>query len=177
MNQRDYRWLVVFGSNLLLLWLYGLGNHALGDYGVYLYPGGLLTVYAALRLDVRNGYLSTVLTGFACDALMPVPFGTSVALLAFVHTTVFYGRQRFPREEPIFATVAALVANLFLFLVLSFFLVARNPRPAGAWLRLFSDLIASQLVLGLITPWFWALQNRTFALLRQNPETARRTSA
>jgi rod shape-determining protein MreD len=175
MKQRDYRWVVVFGANLLLLWLYGLANNCLVSLSVYIFPSGLLVVYAALRLDALHGYTATALTALACDALMPVPFGTSVALLGLVHTAVFYGRQRFPREEPVFATVVALVANLFVFLALSFALIGRNPRPGVAWLRLFSDLVASQIVLALITPWFFALQNHVFAWLQQHPETGRRT--
>ena len=87
---------------------------------------------------------------------------------------IFYGRLRFPREELVFGTVVALLSNLFLFLVLSFMLIGDNPRPADAWLRLFVDLIASQLVIALITPWFLSLQAQTHALARIHPETGRR---
>ncbi|MFI5335391.1 MAG: hypothetical protein ACHQ5A_01305 [Opitutales bacterium] len=173
MRHRDPRWLIVFLANLLLLWLAGLANHALAPFNISLYPGGLLVAFAALRLDFRHGFIALVLTALAADALAPVPFGLSLLLFGLVHAVLFYGRQRFPREEPVFAIVVALIANLFLFLAWSFVLVGRNPHPAQAWLRLFADLLASQLVLGLVTPWFMALQVRAHELARIHPETGR----
>lgn len=174
MRHRDYRWLLVFAANLLLLWLAGLANHALAGLHLSLYLGGLLVVFPGLRLDLRNGLLVTLLTALAADALAPVPFGTSLVLFGLVHATLLYGRQRFPREEPVFAIVVALFSNLFIFLVLSFLLVGTNPHPAQAWLRLFADLLASQLVLTLVTPWFVSLQVRLHALAGIHPETGRR---
>lgn len=174
MKQRDIRWLLVLLANLLLLWLAGLANHYLAPLAVHLYVAGLFVCYAALRLDYRHGFLATALSGLAFDALAPVPFGTHVVLLGLVHATLLYGRRRFPREEPIFATVVALLANLFLFLALSFVVVGANPRPGEAWLRLFFDLLASQLVVGLATPWFMAVNARLLDLAQLNPETGRR---
>jgi len=177
MRQHDYRWLLVFGGNLLLLWLAGLANHYLAAANLHLYVGGLLVTFAALRLDLKHGFTSTVLTAFAADALAPVPYGTSLVLLGLVHAVLYYGRQRFPREEVVFAIFVTLVSNLFLFLALSFLLVGRNPHPAAAWMRLFADLVFSQVVLGLATSWFMALQEHAFALLRLHPETGRRVAA
>lgn len=174
MKQRDLRWLLVFSANLLLLWLAGLANHHLAPHAVSLYLAGLLVVYPALRLDPRHGFAATFLTGAALDALSPTPFGTHLVLLGLVHATLLHGRRRFPREEPVFATVVALLANLFLFLALSFVLIGAHPRPAEGWLRLFVDLLASQLVLGLVTPWFMALQARLLRFARLDPATGRR---
>ena len=176
MRRYDPRWLIVFLANLLLWWLAGLANHFLATGAVHLYVGGLFVVYAALRLDRKHGLIAIVLTGLLVDAAEPVPFGTSLVLLGLVHATLLYGRQRFPREGPIFGIVVALLANLFLFLVLSFLLVGDNPRPAEAWLRLFVDLLASQLALGLITPWFLALQDSAMELVQIHPETGRRVT-
>jgi rod shape-determining protein MreD len=174
MKHRDYRWLIVFGGNLLLYWLVGLVNHHLAPHALHLYVGGLFVTYAGLRLDLKHGFISTLLTGLLIDATAPVRFGTSLALFGLVQATLFYGRRRFPREEPVFAIVVALLANLFLFIVLSFLLVGDNPRPGQAWLRLFADLVASQLALGLVTPWFMAFQSRLLDLAQIHPETGRR---
>lgn len=181
MRNHDFRWLVVFAANLLLGWLTGIANDFLGSFSFlwidhcsfHLYLGGLLVTFAALRLDLRHGFTSTLLTGLAVDATMPVPFGTSLFLFGLVHAVLFYGRKRFPREEVVFAVVVALLANLFLFLALSFLLVGRHVHPGAAWLRLFGDLFASQLAIVLVTPWFTALQARAFALVRLHPETGR----
>jgi len=173
MRHRDYRWLLIFLCNLLLLWLGGLANDALAPYHISLYFGGLLMTFAPLRLDQRHGLTVTVLTALAADALSPAPFGLSLLFFGIVHATLLYGRQRFPREEPVFAIVVALLSNLFLFITLSFVLVGRNPRPGVAWERLFFDLLCSQVALTLVTPWFTALQVRVLELARTHPETGR----
>lgn len=177
MKTRDPRWLLVLLANLLLAWLAGVANHLLAPAGVSLYFGGLFVAFAGLRLDARHGLVATLLTGLALDAGAPVPFGTHAALLGLVYATLLQGRHRFPREEPVFATVVVLFANLFLFLALSFLLISESPRPASTWLRLFVDLLCSQLTLALITPWFFALLARVFALARLHPETGRHVEA
>lgn len=182
MPRHDFRWLIVFVANLVLWTLIGLANHYLshfslpliGSVTLHLYIGGLLVTYAALRLDALHGFTAMILTAFVVDAGTPVPFGTSLVLFGLVHAFLLYGRLRFPREELVFGTVVALLSNLFLFIVLSFMLVGDNPRPGETWGRLFVDLIASQIVIALVTPWFLSLQVQAHALARIHPETGRR---
>ncbi len=173
MRRKDPRWLIVTLANLLLGWLTGLANHYAADFAVHFYLGGLLIAYAALRLDPKQGLIATVLTGLMVDVLEPVPFGTSLLLYSMVHVTVLYGRQRFPREGAVFGIVVALLANLFLFIALSFLLVGANPRPASAWLRIFADLFFSQGAILLVAPWFLALQDGAMELAEIHPETGR----
>jgi len=173
MRRYDPRWLIVTLANLLLGWLVGLLNHYLAGLAVNLYLGGLLVAYGALRLDPRSGLTSTFLTGLFVDALSPVPFGTSLFLFCLVHGVLLYGRHRFPREGALFALVVSLLANLFLMLALSFLLIGANPQPASAWLRIFADLIFSQLALAAVGPWFIALQDRAMELAGIHPETGR----
>ena len=174
MRKQDPRWLLVFAANLLLWWLVGLANDYLSRHSLHLYVGGLFVVYASLQLDRKHGLIAIVLTGLMFDAAEPVPFGTSLFLFGLIHATLLYGRRQFPREGAVFGIVVAQLANLFLFIALSFLLVGANPDPAGAWLRLFVDLLASQLAILLIAPWFLALQQRTMEMLRIHPETGRR---
>lgn len=174
MRKYDPRWFIAFGANLLLWWLVGLANNYLANFAVHLYVGGLFVVYAALRLDRKHGLIAIVLTGLLIDAVEPVPYGTSLLLLGLVHATLLYGRQRFPREGAVFGVVVALLANLFLVIALSFLLVGANLRPGSAWLRIFADLLASQLLLIVITPWFLALLDRAMEMVSIHPETGRR---
>ncbi len=173
-KHRDLRWLWVWVGNLLLLWLAGLANHYLAPFSVYLSLSGLFVIFPALRLDVRHGFVAVLLTGLSLDAITPVPYGLHALLLCLAHAVILRQRQQFPRDEPIFGTVAALLANLGIFLLLSFFLIGRLPHPGMGWLRLFSDLIASQLVVALITPWFLALQTRLLVLARLDAATGAR---
>ena len=174
MRRHDPRWLIVFLANVLLWWLVGLANNHLSTSSIHFYVGGLFVVYSALRLDHKHGLIAMVLTGLLVDAAEPVPYGTSMLLLGLVHATLVYGRRRFPREGAVFGIVVALLCNLFLVIVLSFLLVGTNPRPGSAWLRIFVDLLASQLLIAAITPWFLSLQDRAMELVSIHPETGRR---
>jgi hypothetical protein len=173
MRRYDPRWLIVTLANLVLWWLNGLLNHYVAGLAVHFYLGGLLVAYAALRLDPRSGLTATVLTALFVDSLEPVPFGTSLFLFSLVHGMLLYGRHRFPREGAVFGVVVALLANLFLVIALSFLLVGANPSPASAWLRIFADLLFSQLAILVVAPWFIALQDRAMELAEIHPETGR----
>lgn len=160
------RWLIPLLTMLLLWWLVAQINHYLAPHGAYLYVGGLLIIFGALRLSLRAGLAATLLAGLAIDAVEPVPFGTHLLLLGAAHIILFRIRMRFPREEALFALIAALIANLALFLGVSFLLLSHHPAPWAAWPRLFADLGWSQLCLALIAPWFLALQQRAMELGR-----------
>lgn len=173
MRRPDLRWLAPLAANTVLLQLAALANHHLAPLGLSLFLGGLLVTHAAARLDLRHGLASTLLTGLLADAMLPVPFGLLTFLLGLAHVLIFHGRTRFPREEAVFLTVVALLANLFLFLALSFALVGANPRPAAAWGRLLVDLVFSQCALALVGGWFFALQNALLEMTGRHPETGR----
>jgi rod shape-determining protein MreD len=160
------RWLIPFATTLLLWSVVGQLNHYLAPYGAYLFVGGLLVTFAALRLSLRNGLVASLLTGLAIDATEPVPFGTHFVLFGLMHVILFHLRMRFPREELIFGVVVALLANLGLFLGLSFVALGDQPASGAAWLRLFADLGWSQLFIVAVAPWFLALQQRALELGR-----------
>ena len=162
----DRRWLITFADNLLLWSLIVQLNHYLAAHAAHLFVGGLLIAFAALRLALRPGLFATMLTGLAIDALEPVPFGTHLMLFTVMHVIIFRLRTRFPREETIFGVVVALLANLALFLGLSFAVLGSHPVPGAAWVRLFVDLLWSQLFLAAIAPWFFSLQVRALELGR-----------
>ena len=168
-------WLIVFGTTLLLWTLVDQLNFYLAPSGAYLSVGGLLVAFAALRLNFRPGLTATLLVALAVDAIEPVPqfggrlfYGPSVVLFATAHVLIFQLRTRFPREETIFGVVTALLANLGLFLGLSFIYLGPGGHLAAGtgWMRLFADLGWSQLFIALVAPWFLALQQRALELGR-----------
>jgi hypothetical protein len=162
---------------LLLLWLLlAQVNHLLAPLHVYLFAGGLFVTYAALRLPLRSGLAAVLLAGLLCDANMPIAgdlpslrFSLShVHLLCFglAFAAIYRLRDRLARDETSIRVFVALLANLGLFLALSFTRVPAAPAPGAAWLRLFFDLACSQAVLALVAPWFFALQARVLQLAR-----------
>jgi hypothetical protein len=170
-------WLIVFGTTLLLWTIVGQLNHYLAPCGAFLSVGGLLVTFAALHLNLRNGLTATILIALAVDAIEPVPqfdrhlfYGPHVLLFTIAHVIVFHLRTRFPGDETLFGVVTALLANLGLFLGLSFIYIEIGGHPAAgaAWLRLFADLGWSQLFILCVAPWFLALQQQALMLGRVN---------
>ncbi len=164
MKEPTRRLLAVVLSGLLLWVLFGQINHYLAPWHVHLWVGGLAVTFAALRLEYREGLGAVLLIGAFHDTTTPVAFGLHALLFGIAHGVIFNVRTRFPREEPIFGVMVALLANLGLFLVFSFTRVDDLPAPGASWLRLFADLLLSQGVLVLLTPWFLALQERALEI-------------
>jgi hypothetical protein len=149
-----------------LLWLVTAQvNHYLSVWRVYLFIGGLFVTYRrpAALAPVRAGRHQS---SPACSATpaTPVPFGTHLLLFAAAHAVIYNLRDRVPRDQTGTRVIIALLANLGLFLVFSFFLIGRSPAPAEVWPRLIFDLACSQVFLALVAPWFFALQTRALEL-------------
>lgn len=163
------RTLVIFLTLLLLAGMTAQANHVLAARHTYLFVGGLFVTFAALRLPFGAGFGAVALGGLLVDSTLPVRFGTLTLLLVAAYTVIFNMRDRLPREETVVRVLVALISNLALFLVFSFLLVGDSPSPGNAWLRLFFDLLCSQVVIALIGPWFFALQDRALLLARTEP--------
>jgi rod shape-determining protein MreD len=150
---------------LFLLWaVTAQVNDALAGWNVYLFAGGLFVTYAALMLPLHAGFAAIFLGGLVCDATTPVAFGTHALLFATAFAIVFQVRDRVPRKDTVARVVVALLANLAIFLVLSFDQTGRAPVSAALWTRLLADLLSSQLFVLLVAPWFFALQTRALDL-------------
>ena len=157
---------------LLLLWaLVAELNHELAPVHVYLFVGGLFVTYTSLTFPLGAGMAASFLAGLVLDANTPVPFGTHGLLFAAAHALLYDLRDRMPRDDTLGRVAIALLANFGLFLALSFLQVSRSPEAAGAWPRLFADLLCSQVVLAIAGPWFFSLQRHTLVLAGAEPET------
>jgi rod shape-determining protein MreD len=157
MNRRA---LLLVLASLLLATLLGELNHYLGAWQLHVWCGGLFVAFAALRLDFRTGATAAFLAGLLFDAHAPVAFGTQALLFLAAHAVIFNARARAPREVTLVGVIIALLANLALFLALSFLRIGASPAPGETWMRDFADLLVSQAVIALVAPWFFALQAR-----------------
>lgn len=166
------RTLILFLSLLLLWALVTQLNDALSAWRIYLFAGGLFVAFAALTQPRRSGLAASLLGGLLCDANTPVAFGTHLLLFAAAHVTLFHVRDRVPRDDNTSAIVVVLLTNLALFLLVSFGQIHAAPAPAAVWPRLIADLVCSQLLLILITPWFFSLQAGALALAQLPREDA-----
>jgi len=164
---------LVIAATLLLLWtVVSQANHALSGLHLYLFVGGLFVAYSALTQPLPQGLAASIVGGIYCDVAGPAGlFGTHALLFAAAHVSVFHVRDRIPRDETASRVVVALLTNLALFLVFSFSQVHQSPAPGLAWPRLLVDLVASQVFLALLAPWFFAVQARVLVLARVDRES------
>ncbi len=153
--------LALFLTFLLLGTVVAQLNHALTGWGLYIWVGGLFITHGALAPTPRGGLTAALLGGLVLDSTAPVAFGTHALLFAAGYALVFRLRDRVQRDETSSRIAFALLVNLALFLVFSFLQSRHAPPAANLWPRVIVDLLASQLVVLLVAPWFCALQART----------------
>ncbi len=163
MNHRLHPAVLLLLGNIILVTMVAQANHYLAAWQLHLWLGGLLVTPAALSARHRAGAAVVFLTGLAMDATSPVACGTQALVLLAGHALVYTWRDRLARSEATAQAMAALTANLVTFLLLAVAESFTAPRPGGALGRLLADLVASQLVLALVAPWFCALQARLLA--------------
>ncbi len=154
------RVLILTVASLLLSLLLGQVNHYLAPWQMHVWCGGLFVTFVALRLGYGTGAVAAFIAGLLLDAGEPISFGTQGFLFLAAHAVIFTVRARAPRDATIIGVMIALLANLGLFLVLSFLRIDPALKADQAWVRIFADLLVSQVVLALIAPWFFAVQTR-----------------
>lgn len=166
------RTLVLIASQLLLWTIVTLVNDALSGWQVYVFAGALYVAFAALSQPPGPGLLTAVIAGLICDANAPVTFGLHLLLFAAAHLILFHVRERVPREDSVSVIAVVLLTNLALFLMFSIVQIHGSPFPSAHWPRLVVDLLCSQVLLALITPWFFALQAGGLALAQVRRDDA-----
>jgi cell shape-determining protein MreD len=156
------RLVVIILSGWVLFMLARQINHLLAPWGMSLWLGGALVAFPALQLNFRTGLVSSLLLGAMVDVWSPLPFGTHALLFGLAHVIIFRIRARLAASEMSIGIIVTLITNLALFVALTFWTLGSAPVSG---LRILSDLVLSQIVLGLITPWFFALQLRGMDLI------------
>ncbi|MCF3649688.1 hypothetical protein [Synoicihabitans lomoniglobus] len=157
---------VVLFCGLILNALAGQANYSLSPYAVSLWIGGLLVAFPALRLAPQQGFNASFLLGLFLDASSPLPFGFHAFLFGVAHLIIVRVRNRFAATEPLLGLVVALITNLGMFVIITFFALSRTPGASVSGLRLLTDLAVSQIAIGLTAYWFFALQERALEIVR-----------
>jgi cell shape-determining protein MreD len=155
-------------GNALLVLVVAQANDALAGGQLRLWVGGLLVAPAALLVGHRAGAVAVFLTGLSLDANTPAPFGAHALVLLAAHAVLLAVRDRLARDTAAVRVVAALLANLGVFVALALVLAAASPARPGAG-RLLVELLVSQVAVAATARWFFALTERLCALLGARP--------
>lgn len=166
----DPRAILLFGANVLLLYLTLLVNSALTAWSLYLVILGPMLIFPVLYLRHQSYFICTFLTGLWVDAAFPGPFGFFTISFLFAGAFIFQMRIRFRAEHNYHPILLAHAVNAFFLIVLSLFMGSGSWGHLGYWLQVACTGIASHLVLLLVAPWFYDFERMLFALFNMNPE-------
>lgn len=166
----DPRAILMFGANVLLLYLTLLVNSALAGWSIYLVLLGPMLVFPSLYLRHQSYFICTLCTGLWVDAALPAPFGLFTTCFLFVGAFTFQMRIRFRAEHNYHPIMLAHGLNFFCILLVTVAMGLPHITSAGFWLQVVVTSLVSHLVLLAVAPWFFNFERMLFALCRMDTE-------
>lgn len=166
----DPRCFILFGCNVLFVYLTQLVNSSLAAWSLHLVLIGPMLVLPTLYLRHRDGFLCLLLTGLWIDAALPVTYGYFTSGLLTAGTLIFAVRHRFRAEHNYHPLLIAHSTNFAVILILSISLGQGVLNTPGYWLQVSVTSLLSHLALLLVAPWFFNLERMLFSLLHVEVE-------
>lgn len=165
--------LIVLIANGAVVFLVAELNSALAPFSVYLTVAGALAVFPALKLPVRAGLPTVLLTGALLDALLPSPPGLVLFPFCLLYVVLQRFRVRLRVQRPVHFAIVACAANLgFLLLLTVWFFPGEGHVAYGG--RFLLEAVLSEAIVFLFSLWFFDLLETSLDLLgaRPTPEEA-----
>jgi cell shape-determining protein MreD len=166
----DPRIIILFGANVLLLYLTLLVNSTLGAWSLYLILLGPMLVFPALYLRHRSYFICTALTGLWVDAALPTTFGALTLGFLFAGALIFQIRVRFRAEHNYHPILIAHGCNFFFIVLLTLSTGSDLLNASGFWIQAILTSLLSHLALLAVAPWFFDLQRLLFELFHLETE-------
>lgn len=166
----DPRAILLFGANVILLYVTLLVNSALASWSIYLLLLGPMLVFPALYLRHQSYFICTFCSGLWVDAALPSAFGLFTIGFLFAGAFVFQVRIRFRAEHNYHSIILAHGLNFFCIVLLTVFAGASHLTSAGFWVQVLTTSLFSHLVLLVAAPWFFNFERMLFALCNMDPE-------
>ncbi len=166
----DPRIVIMFGANVLLLYLNMLVNSALSGWSLYLILLGPMIVLPAIFLRHRSYMICTLLTGLWVDAALPSHFGLITCGFITAGAFIFQIRFRFRAEHNYHPILLAHSCNFFCIALLTIATGLSRFNVIDFWIQVFATSLVSHAVLLIVAPWFFDLQRLLFELCRLETE-------
>jgi len=129
-----------------------------GVSGLWIMPDALFLVFPVLYLRFAHGLPQVVLTALAIDAFWPGPYGTRLVVYGIVMIAMLPLRARIRRENPKHVFWFAMLMNLLIFVGIWLVTVLGGRMAAVPTARIWGDLAASEIVVGMAAFWWMELQ-------------------
>ena len=146
----DYRVLVIILVNFLLYYFINQVDAILSIWAIHLTLDSLYLLFAALYLRGAAAFSVVAITAMAIEATLPFTPGSHLICYIFSFLLLDRTRVRLSRENPYQVVALALTMNLVIFLCFTASAEGLPLAVTSTWLRLFSDLFLSQLVVALL---------------------------
>ena len=166
----DLKWFIVILGNCLLLFFTHLTNDTLAPLSLNLYFYGLFVFYPAVRLDFLGGLTSIIITGLIIDSTGGYTMGTNTLTLTFIFTFWSWFREEFNAHSPWHNVLIVQSSNLLSFLTLSIYLGLKSHIGGYYWLSALINLTLSQLLLIVVGPWFFSIQDSLIRMTSLKPK-------
>jgi hypothetical protein len=166
----DPRIIIMFGANVLLLYLTLLVNSALSNWSLYLVLLGPMVVLPAIFLRHRSYVLCTLLTGLWVDAALPTSFGLITLGFLAAGAFIFQIRFRFRAEHNYHPILLAHACNFFAIALITIASGVGNLLVSAFWIQVILTSLISHLTLLVVAPWFFNLQRTLFELCHLDTE-------
>ncbi len=160
--------LVALLANLILLFLALEFNSSLAPLAIYLIVGGIFTVYPAFQLKLIAGLPVVLLTGAIWDAATPGTFGLHMFALGAIFMILHRLRHRFRSRRTFHLAVVSCEANLVLIVILGLWYIP-GTALATYGLRFALETLLSEVVVFLLSYWFFDLQEKCVDFLGARP--------
>ncbi len=167
----DLRAILLFGSNVLLLYITLIANSALSSWSIYMLLLGPMLVFPALYLRHQHYFNCTLCTGLWCDAALPSPFGLFTILFLISGALIFQFRIRFRANQNYHPIFLSHGINFFFILFVAISMSTEYLLSVGFWLHFVVITITSHLTLLIVSPWFFNFERMLFALFRMDDES------
>ena len=161
----DVRWLIVVTGNCLLLFLTQLVNNSLAPFSLHLCFYGLFVYYSAIRLSFTSGLIAVVITGLILDSVEGFTMGTNILILSFIYTFWSWFREEFNAHSLWHNMLIVQSSNLLTILTLSIYIGLKNHIGGYYWLSVLTNLMLSQLLLMVVSPWFLSIQDSLIKMM------------
>ncbi len=161
----DPRCFILFGANIVLLYLTQLVNSSLSTWSLHLMILGPMVILPALYLKFRDGFLCCFLTGLWIDAALPVPYGLFTGGSTIACSILYTIRHRFRAEHNYHPIVLSHVINLAALILVSCKLNHGQLDSYAYWTQVLLTILLSHFCLLFISPWFFNAERLLFNLM------------
>ena len=154
-----YRFLLLFGCNLLFFCLIGMINHVLASLPIYWVMIGPMLILPAALLSYKGMLFCLLLTGLWVDVSMPIHLsGFFTVNLLILGSLIHHHRKRFHFEHNFHPIMLSLAVNSYLILALSIWILWHNSWNIEFAVLVLLSFVTSLIVLPLLAMWFFNFQ-------------------